>query len=42
VVSHEARWATKTVVKVPNICDDFGVKCISVFEMNTALGFKIG
>lgn len=41
VVSHEVRWATKTVVKVPSVCDHFKVRCISLFDMNTALGFKV-
>jgi len=34
VVSHESRLETTTKkVKVPNVCDEFGVTCISTFEL---------
>lgn len=34
VVSHESRLESTTKkVKVPNVCDQFGVSCISTFDL---------
>jgi hypothetical protein len=40
VVSHEARYSTKTGIKVPNVCAVFGIRCISIFDLNTVLKYK--
>lgn len=38
VVSHESRLEPTTKkVKVPNVCDEFGVTCISTFELLRSL-----
>jgi|ERR1700677_3420634 hypothetical protein len=43
VVSNEARLdATALVPKVPNVCRSFGVGCINLPTMLTALKFKFG
>ena len=33
VVTHEKRSNSRNAVKVPDVCDKFGIECISPFEM---------
>ena len=41
VVSHESRVDKASLTpKIPNVCTDFGVRCISLAEMLNELGFK--
>ena len=40
VVTQESDKPTKTKVKIPNVCKEFGVKCIDTYDMLEELDFK--
>jgi hypothetical protein len=40
VVTHETERSVKGKVKVPTVCDEFGVKWINLYQMLTELDFR--
>jgi hypothetical protein len=40
VVTHETKTRTKGKVKIPRVCDAFGMKWINVYQMLTELKFR--